>query len=361
MPCRADTHGNESARPDIYRVAISSFFYPVWGEDRAASQVFDAESRFAEAYRATGRHKDPLYDRLAMDPLDIFDEAQLFPDQKPPYGRRIGLTLQPVAGHVVALSVVRAKDAPAPGKAQMTCLAMLRSHLQRALELHEAAASHARLPGSCERLLDSMDCAVALVSGRGQVLHANQSMQDLEHGCRVHRGFLKATAAEDQVALDTLIAATFIKTADRSGVASVPLRDPARLRPLIAHAMLLPSDQQPDPLWRPLDRQRALVLVADPERSAREDREPPLRLLGLTRTEARVAALIAEGESPERIAGICDIESSTVRVHLKRIYAKLDVSGQLELAVLLNRLANPLGGAFAPQVSRNFDAAAPHP
>jgi DNA-binding CsgD family transcriptional regulator len=323
---------------------------PAWGEDRAVSQVFDSESAFSTAMRALGRGRDALYDRLATDRSAVFNEAEA-PHTAPslPGWKRYGFTVEPTPGHVVALMLARPDDGSTVGEAEIASLPVLRGHLQRAAALHGDRPVSPRLPSQFEHLLDSMNFGAALVNGRGRVAHANRRLVEMTSAVTLERGILKAAHPDDQAALDTVIASAFVQSAAGTRPAPVPLRGHRPLRPFLVHSVALPHDPEPNPLWRALDRQRALVLIADPGHARSGNREPALRLLGLTRMEARVAAMIAEGESPEAIARTCGIEPSTVRVHLKRIYAKLDVSGQLELAVLLARLSNPLGDAVPPQ------------
>lgn len=60
------------------------------------------------------------------------------------------------------------------------------------------------------------------------------------------------------------------------------------------------------------------------------------RACGLTRAEARIAALVASGRRPQRVAKDLGITVHTVRSHLKAIYAKLDVHTQSQLASMVS-------------------------
>ena len=71
-------------------------------------------------------------------------------------------------------------------------------------------------------------------------------------------------------------------------------------------------------------------------------------LFGLTPTEARLARCIAAGRSPDQAAATFGVGVSTVRWHLKRVFAKTAVAGQTELTALLQALAHAdpaLGGS----------------
>ncbi|APX86449.1 LuxR family transcriptional regulator [Methylorubrum extorquens] len=66
--------------------------------------------------------------------------------------------------------------------------------------------------------------------------------------------------------------------------------------------------------------------------------EPLLEQLGLTRAEARVAALVGRGAAPREVAEQLAVGESTVRSQLKAVYGKLAIRRQSELAVFITRL-----------------------
>ena len=78
-------------------------------------------------------------------------------------------------------------------------------------------------------------------------------------------------------------------------------------------------------------RVAALVLVVDPERRPRIDARRVAATLGLTASEGRAAALLAEGRSVLEIAAVTGWQAGYVRRLLKRIYKKQGVSGQVSL------------------------------
>ena len=78
----------------------------------------------------------------------------------------------------------------------------------------------------------------------------------------------------------------------------------------------------------------------------------PLReCFGLTRSEAEVAAGIAEGRSIERIAELREVAVSTIRTQVKHISAKLGCTRQSQIAAIVK--AVPL----APQNARGIRSA----
>ena len=72
-------------------------------------------------------------------------------------------------------------------------------------------------------------------------------------------------------------------------------------------------------------------------------------LAGLTERETEVANLILRGYSSEAIGLTLDIRPSTVKVHRKHLYKKLQISSQAELFALF---LDSLSGVAYPQIDR---------
>jgi DNA-binding CsgD family transcriptional regulator len=64
-----------------------------------------------------------------------------------------------------------------------------------------------------------------------------------------------------------------------------------------------------------------------------------VQAFGLTQTEAKLAALMAEGRSLEDIAGQRQTSLTTVRSQFKAVFAKTGTHRQSELVALLAKLA----------------------
>ena len=78
-------------------------------------------------------------------------------------------------------------------------------------------------------------------------------------------------------------------------------------------------------------RVAALVLVVDPASRPGIDPVRVSALLGLTPSEARVSALLAEGRSVREIAATTGYKESYVRWLLKQVYKQQGLSGQIAL------------------------------
>jgi len=85
-------------------------------------------------------------------------------------------------------------------------------------------------------------------------------------------------------------------------------------------------------------RKRMAVLAkAAAEREARR-RQRLMQMFGLTQTEARLAAHLADGGSVQGYAEIFEVSVATVRSQLKAVFAKANVNRQSALAALAPRL-----------------------
>jgi DNA-binding CsgD family transcriptional regulator len=87
-----------------------------------------------------------------------------------------------------------------------------------------------------------------------------------------------------------------------------------------------------------LTHTRAIVLAIEHKSAEPADPGVVRDILGLTLGEARVASLVGSGLAPRMAAERLGITEETARSVLKRVFDKLDVSRQSELAALLGRL-----------------------
>lgn len=83
---------------------------------------------------------------------------------------------------------------------------------------------------------------------------------------------------------------------------------------------------------------RALVSLHSPSKIDGRRREQLKTLLGLTRAEADIAILVADGLSREEIAGARDATVNTVSSQLKSIFLKAGLNREAQLVALVNRL-----------------------
>ena len=83
----------------------------------------------------------------------------------------------------------------------------------------------------------------------------------------------------------------------------------------------------------------ALALIVDADQPGRIEPGLLTEMLGLTASEAEVAALLAAGLTPRRIGAACGRTEGTVRWHLHRIFTKLHIERQSQLVQLVRALS----------------------
>ncbi len=79
----------------------------------------------------------------------------------------------------------------------------------------------------------------------------------------------------------------------------------------------------------------AAVFICDPEQSGATTDEALRQLYGLTKAEAHIAQVLAQGTRLVEASKILGITTETARTHLKRIFSKTGTAGQVELVHLL--------------------------
>ena len=105
----------------------------------------------------------------------------------------------------------------------------------------------------------------------------------------------------------------------------------ATSQPLVLHVNPLDQRQADCRSW-PV---AALVLVVDPRSDTRIDPDLVAESLGLTPMESRVAVMMAEGKAVHEIAAATGRKESTIRWHVRHIFAKHGITRQAELVRLV--------------------------
>ena len=79
----------------------------------------------------------------------------------------------------------------------------------------------------------------------------------------------------------------------------------------------------------------ALVLIVEPRSQRRIDPDLVTRTLGLTPMESRIAVGLAEGKSVREMAEATGRTPGAITWHLKQIYRRQSISGQVDLLRLV--------------------------
>ncbi len=203
----------------------------------------------------------------------------------------------------------------------------------------QAGDKHKRLQ-SVQRIaldtLDAMPIGIVLLDGGGGILAANsfaREVLDSESGLFMSASGLGVQLSGGRLKLRDLIVGGPNRSGERSGEIqgfALPRENGRRAVTLL----LVPV--QDFPQARERDDPVAILFIADPQRTAEIDPQRLSRIYGLSRAEARVAALLAGGKRLDDVAGTLGLTYETVRKHLKQIFAKTGTERQADLVRTLS-------------------------
>lgn len=281
---------------------------------------------------------------LALKTSGIVTSQQLLPDSEfersgyyQDWNRHLGVyhmigSVFPVAsGLSGVVGIHRPRGGAAFGAADRRRMARLLPHLQRAMRIRSHLAPSRLAADAQAAAFDRLRTPALVLDAEGRLLHANVQGESL-----LREGSSLTLSAGRVMAVNPHLGFRW-----RMLVQQAALAEGGSL--LLERAGRSPVTALIAPLRRASPSNAAvLVLLRDPEQQV-----PSLdvlgQLFGLTPTEARVAAAIAEGLAPEQIALRLRIGVGTVRSHLRQVLAKTGTHRQNELAALITRSVAMLG------------------
>lgn len=214
-------------------------------------------------------------------------------------------------------------------------LGVIGPHIQRAMQVKLMLDDANRKLALSYEAMDSLEIGVVILN-TNIIVHANKSALQLnreQDRLWLGRGRLEATHGVDRKRLDEAIAYARRKNRSNRSFSSLSI-ERENQRPLILHIIAL-SDRHRDLLF---GTPSVLILVKDPERSGRTDPRILTDLFDLTPSEAAIAVALGDGASPESVCLQRGISANTLKTHRKRIFSKIGVSSQSELATLLSKI-----------------------
>ncbi|MDE0312535.1 MAG: helix-turn-helix transcriptional regulator, partial [Caldilineaceae bacterium] len=222
--------------------------------------------------------------------------------------------------------------------ARLELIRRLLPHIRQYVNVRQALAGADALGASLTELLDTTGAGVIQLDPRGRILEMNDRVWDLLRtgdGLFDERGFLLARRPEDNAKLQELLSRALPPFGAQGMGGSTMVRRSSALLPLVLHVNPVARQETDSRPW-PV---AAIVLVVDPASRIRIDPDMVADALGLTKMESRVAVLLAEGQSVLQIALAIGRRESTIRTHVKHIFAKHGLSRQAELVRLVLSLA----------------------
>ena len=227
---------------------------------------------------------------------------------------------------------------------QLDSIRRLLPHIRQTVRVQQTLVGADALGVSLAKLLDTTGLGIVQLDGRGRIVAANDRARDLLRtgdGLFDEGGFLYARGPADNANLQMLLTRALPPFGAQGAGGSTMVGRSSALPPLVLHVNPV-SRQESDFHFWPV---AALALVVDPASQTRIDPVVAAAALGLMGMESRVAVLLAEGMNVREIAVATGRGESTIRSHVKHIFAKHGLSRQAELV----RLVLSLAGAPKPR------------
>jgi DNA-binding CsgD family transcriptional regulator/PAS domain-containing protein len=239
----------------------------------------------------------------------------------------------------VALSLQRRRDRRAYTEAELALVGRLGAHVEKALRVSIRLMDAELVNMGLGAALARIGISVFAIDALGRIVFSNPAAQALIGDAFEvvnERLRVRASAGTDDANAEIQ---RFIARGPNDlalGAQPILIQRQRSDRPLVLY--LLPIAESVTVTNQFLTHARAIVLVMDPEPDAPPDATVLRDLLGLTLGEARVAAWIGSGLPPRQAAAKLGISEETARTVLKRVFAKVGVSRQSELAALMTKL-----------------------
>ena len=226
--------------------------------------------------------------------------------------------------------------------AQVDAIEGLLPHLRQFVRVRAALVAARALGSTMVELLDNVRTGVVQLDRRGRVVSANDAACALLRagdGLLDRDGVLCATLPKEDAALQRLLAQALPLLGGPGAGGSMRLSRTGSLPPLMLHVNPVHgANREPGQ-----GHIGALVLVVDPAWRWGNDPEQVASLLDLTPMESRIAVLLAQGKSIDEVAAETERRRTTVKWHIRHIYAKHGLSRQAELMRLMNSLTDDPG------------------
>jgi len=217
----------------------------------------------------------------------------------------------------------------------------LHPHVRRTVHVGQTLAGAGALGATLTQLLDVTGVGVIQLDVRGRILAVNDRARSLLNsgdGLYDENRFLFARAQADDDALQAALARALPPFGDPGEGGSLTIRRSAPGIPLVLHVNPLPEKEA----WFRGWPAAALVLLAEPARGTAVDPDLAAAVLGLTPMESRVAVMLAQGLRVSEIATAMERKESTIRYHVKQIYARHGLTRQSDLVRLVLSLAGAI-------------------
>jgi DNA-binding CsgD family transcriptional regulator/PAS domain-containing protein len=240
-------------------------------------------------------------------------------------------------GMVAQVLIMRAAGEDAFTDDDAALLRRLLPALQRSLRAGRALRKAEFFHQVAFDALDAVPLGIAFVDAAGEITAANRIARQIieSENVRAYQETIRrseATARTPRLRRAVADAMSDLQDAGGEVLSAFAVPRRAGLRPLTC--LLAPVGASADGV-DVADRPQAMLFIGDPEKPMEIDQRRLRQLYGLSRAEARVVALLAQGYKLDATAENLGLVYETVRKHLKQVFDKTGCDRQAELVRLL--------------------------
>lgn len=331
-----------------FRSECSAFVFYRPGEPFNTALITDLDSALLDSCLSRYQAESPL--RKAMSsrqPGDSFNRAEYISNEEftkteiyeefyKPAGIfhvefRVFLVRPILQGAVV---FTRPEGEPNFDAEDRAALRVLLPHLERAFQLYADLQDADIKQSVMSAAFDRMSTSVIVANDALDMVFCNNGARetlDGRDGIEVDgKGRLRT-----HLRADGLLLCERIKSITRGGRGDadevIMVTRPSGRRPLAILATAVDSGT----FSSFSDRRLAMLFVSDPEQSAQAVDDVLIRMYGLTRAEARFAALLAEVNDVKAVCDLLGVRITTGRTHLNHIFSKTGTNRQAALIKLI--------------------------
>ncbi len=253
-------------------------------------------------------------------------------------GNAIYVRLDGTGGSRILWQVNDPLDGEGWSSAQRDTIWRLLPHIRQTVHVQQTLARADALGATLTEMLDHSGMGIVQLDARGRIAAANDRARDVLRsgdGLFDEGGSLFARKPEEQARLQALVARALPPFGAKGAGGSTSVSRSDGQPPLVLHVHPVGPQETDFQVW-PV---AALVLVVDPANGTAINPAVAADAFGLTRMEGRVAVLLTQGMSVHQIAVATGRKESTIRSHVKHMFAKHRLSRQAELVRLVQSVA----------------------
>lgn len=284
----------------------------------------DPRMRFVEQFPSR-----PLSCRLQIAEAELHD-SQIYRDMLHVADVEYSLvvSLAEDDGSLIVLGVSRGRHSSHFDHDDVATFSELIPHLKQAVAVSEHLSAVRFDADTAIGALDSLGMGIFLVDRDARLVHGNTAGMDVANqndGMTLDAGQVRLSKPMDNEAFRRHLNNCF-DNGDAGSIA-MPVARPSGKKPI--HMTIHRLNDLASPSAE--TESTAVLLFSLPETPLESRAELLRRLFGLTAAEAKLCELLAQGQNTHEAAASAGITVDTARTHLKKIFAKLDVSRQSQL------------------------------